>query len=584
MTDTNSQMDSGGDVDDLGDARLDALMAATGDRMLAAIERCLDLDAGMTEILLPPEVVIAKSGRWNSQRPLIVLPGLLLVILLATLDTFIVSTSLPRIVSSLGGVPHLSWVMTAYILMSTIATPFYGKLGDMYGRKKFFIAAILIFLVGSALSGLSQSMAELITFRAIQGLGAGGLVVSAMATLWDLVEPGKRWRYAAYMSLATTLAIIAGPVLGGFITTSFSWRWIFYINIPLGGAALAYLIATLRPSFTRISHKIDYLGGTLIGAAATALVMLATWGGTQYAWGSIQIVGLGLFTAVAVGAFCIVETKAAEPILPLHIFKNRNFSVAIMLTFLVGLATLSATTFLPLYQQTVQSESPIVSGLLLIPITLGMSVAITTAGRVITRTGRYKIIVGLGGAITGLSMGLIATMSVGTTRLLLAIFCAILGLGIGFLTHTGSLIAMNSVRQKDKAAASHARLFFQQIGGSIGLAVAGAVFARRLARFPTGGASSSRFHPTAVNSLPASAQHDVFYMIAHATQGVFIWAALAGILIFALAFLIREVPPLGWVSDPADPSPAAPMPSAWSIGSRTSRRTGSSSTADSDPE
>ena len=226
------------------------------------------------------------GGQFLAHREvMIILPGLLLAILLAMLDNLIVSTALPRIVGDLGGVAHLSWVVTAYILASLVVTPFYGKLGDMYGRKKFFIVAIVIFLAGSALSGLSQSMAELITFRAIQGLGAGGLMVGAMATLGDIVAPRERGRYMSYMMVVMMLATIGGPLVGGFITTSFSWRWIFYINIPVGGAALVYIISTLHLPAKRVSHRVDYLGGALLALAATSLVLLATWGGTEYRLG-----------------------------------------------------------------------------------------------------------------------------------------------------------------------------------------------------------------------------------------------------------------------------------------------------------
>ena len=348
---------------------------------------------------------------------LIVLPGLLMAILLAMLDNLIVSTALPRIVGDLGGVAHLSWVVTAYILASTITTPFYGKLGDMYGRKKFFIAAIIIFLVGSALSGLSQTMAELIAFRAIQGLGAGGLMVGAMATLGDIVAPRERGRYMSYMMVVMMLATIGGPLLGGFITTSFSWRWIFYINIPLGGAALVYLLATLHVPAHRVSHKVDYLGGSLLAVAATALILLATWGGTQYAWGSPQIIGLALLTVAAGVAFYVTETRAAEPMMPLHVYRNRNFSLSMAMTFLTGLAMFGAMTFLPLFQQTVQGESPTVSGLALTPMMLGVTVTSIVAGQVTTKTGRYKVFPILGGGIMAVGMFLLTGLDIGTTRL-----------------------------------------------------------------------------------------------------------------------------------------------------------------------
>jgi EmrB/QacA subfamily drug resistance transporter len=493
----------------------------------------------------------AAGGQFLAPREvMIVLPGLLLAILLAMLDNLIVSTALPRIVGDLGGVAHLSWVVTAYILASTITTPFYGKLGDMYGRKKFFVAAIIVFLIGSALSGLSQSMAELIAFRALQGLGAGGLMVGAMATLGDIVAPRERGRYMSYMMVVMMLATIGGPLLGGFITTAFSWRWIFYINIPVGGAALVYLIATLHVPVHRVKHKVDYLGGTLLGVAATALILVATWGGTQYAWGSPQIIVLALLTVGSAAAFCVTETRAAEPMLPLHVFRNRNFSLAMVMTFLTGLAMFGAMTFLPLYQQTVQGESPTISGLALTPMMLGVTVTSIVAGQVTTRTGRYKAFPILGGGIMALAMYLLTGLDVGTTRLTSAIFYVVLGLGMGFLMQMVSLIAQNSVEQKDMGVASSARMFFQQIGGSLGVAAFGAIFARQLTTSlaaATGpgvhiSASGGQLDPATVNSLPAQVRHDVFFAISHAVQHVFVWALPSAVIIFVLAWFIKEVP------------------------------------------
>ena len=496
---------------------------------------------------------------------MIVLPGLLLAILLAMLDNLIVSTALPRIVGDLGGVEHLSWVVTAYILASTITTPFYGKLGDMYGRKKFFIAAIIIFLIGSALSGLSQSMTELIMFRALQGLGAGGLMVGAMATLGDIVAPRERGKYMSYMMVVMMLATIGGPLLGGFITTNFSWRWIFYINIPVGGAALVYLMATLHVPAKKVSHKIDYLGGSLLAVAATSLILLATWGGTEYRWASVQIIGLGLLTVAATVGFCVTETRAAEPMLPLHVFQNKNFSLTMGLTFLTGLAMFGALTFLPLYQQTVQGASPTLSGLMLTPMMLGVTVTSIVAGQVTTRTGRYKIFPILGGAIMGLGIYLLTGLGVDTTKTTSALYYVVLGLGMGFLMQMVSLIAQNSVQQKDMGVASSARMFFQQIGGSLGVAAFGAIFARRLtsslaAAAGTGvhiSASGGQLDPATVDKLPAQVKHDVFVAIAHAVQGVFIWALPAAVLIFVLALLIKEVPLRGRApaADPATQEP-----------------------------
>ena len=512
---------------------------------------------------------VSASGAGGQFLPprevLIVLPGLLMAILLAMLDNLIVSTALPRIVGDLGGVAHLSWVVTAYILASTITTPFYGKLGDMDGRKKFFIAAIIIFLAGSALSGLSQSMAELIAFRAIQGLGAGGLMVGAMATLGDIVAPRERGRYMSYMMVVMMLATIGGPLLGGFITTSFSWRWIFYINIPLGGAALVYLLATLHVPAKKVSHRVDYLGGSLLAVAATALILLATWGGTQYAWGSPQIIGLALLTVAAGVAFYVTEMRAAEPMMPLHVYRNRNFSLSMAMTFLTGLAMFGAMTFLPLFQQTVQGESPTVSGLALTPMMLGVTVTSIVAGQVTTKTGRYKVFPILGGAIMAVGMFLLSGLDTGTTRLESALYYVVLGLGMGFLMQMVSLIAQNSVEQKDMGVASSARMFFQQIGGSLGVAAFGALFARQLteslgaatSRGSTGvhiSASGGQLNPATVNSLPALVRHDVFAAIADAIQHVFIWALPAAVVIFVLAWFIKEVPLRGRAPSAEAPS------------------------------
>jgi EmrB/QacA subfamily drug resistance transporter len=492
-----------------------------------------------------------SQGHYADRREvMIVLPGLLMAIMLAMLDQLIVGTALPRIVGSLGGVTHLAWVVTAYVLASTVTTPFYGKLGDMYGRKKLFITAIVIFLVGSALSGLSQDMAQLIMFRALQGLGAGGLMVGAMATLGDIVAPRERGRYMSYMMVVMMLATIGGPLAGGFITDSFSWRWIFYINLPLGGAALVYLLIVLHVPAKKVSHTIDYLGGGLLALAAIAIILFATFGGTEYAWGSVQIIGLGVIAVAATAAFIVTETRAAEPILPLHVFRNRNFSLTMVLTFFTGLAMFGAMTFLPLYQQTVQGASAVVSGLMLTPMMVGVTITSIVSGQIVTRTGRYKLFPVLGGAIMTVGLFLLTRLGVDTSRVTSGLYYVVLGLGMGFLMQMVSLIAQNSVGPRDMGVASSARMFFQQIGGSLGVSAFGALFASRLTHSLRAAAGSGvhisvsggQLDPTVVNKLPAPIRHDVFYAIAHAVQGVFFWAAPAGVLIFLLALLIKQVP------------------------------------------
>jgi EmrB/QacA subfamily drug resistance transporter len=485
----------------------------------------------------------------SHRQIMIVLPGLLMAMLLAMLDQLVVGTALPRIVGDLGGATHLSWVVTAYVLASTITTPFYGKLGDMYGRKKLFIFAIVVFLIGSALSGLSASMGQLITFRALQGLGAGGLMVGAMATLGEIVPPRERGKYMSYFMVVMMLATVGGPLVGGWITTAFSWRWIFYINLPLGGAALVYLIAVMKLPARRVEHRIDYAGGILLGVVATAIILLATWGGTEYQWGSWEIIGLLLIAISALVAFLAVERRAAEPMLPLHVFKVRNFSVTMTLTFFVGLGLFGAMTFLPFYQQTVQGASPTVSGLLMTPLMVGSALTSILAGVLTSKTGKYRLFPIVGGLVMAIGMFMLSRLGVHTSRLQTGIDYVVLGLGMGCLMQMMSLIAQNSVDLKDMGVASSARMFFQQMGGSLGVAAFGAVFAHKLTQSLSGSAAGAGVHisgasldPTTVTTLPPAVREVVYQGIAHAVQTVFLWVTPASVLVFLLALLIKEVP------------------------------------------
>jgi EmrB/QacA subfamily drug resistance transporter len=497
---------------------------------------------------------------------LIVLPGLLLALIIAMLDQLVVSTALPRIVGDLGGLNHLSWVVTAYVLASTITTPLYGKLGDLYGRKRLLMTAIVIFLIGSALSGLSHSMDQLIAFRAIQGLGAGGLMVGAIATIGDLVSPRERGQYMGYMMGAMTLAMIGGPLVGGYITDSLSWQWIFYINIPIGGVALVYLARTMHLPPKRVDHHVDYLGVGLLAVAATAIVLLTTWGGNQYAWGSPQITLLGALGIAATAGFIAVEARAAEPIIPLHVFRNRNFSLATAMSFLLGLAMFGALTFLPLYQQTVQHASATGSGLLLIPLMLGSTVTTLVAGQVTTRTGRYKLLPVIGGAVMTIGLVLLSRLGPETSKFTAGAYFVVLGAGMGFLMQITSLIVQNSVSPRDMGVASSSRMFFQQIGGSIGVSLFGVIFTRRLAeamsvRAPGVhiGAGGGQLDPATVNTLPPAVRSAAFFSISHAIDGIFMWAAPAAAVVFVLALLIKEVPLRGR-SDPPGESVPQPEP------------------------
>jgi EmrB/QacA subfamily drug resistance transporter len=509
----------------------------------------------------PAEAPAVPTG--PRREVLIILPGLLLAIMLAMLDQLVVSTALPRIVGDLGGVTHLSWVVTAYVLASTVTTPLYGKLGDQYGRKRLLMFAIVLFLIGSALAGLSQTMDQLIAFRALQGLGAGGLLVGAIATIGDLVSPRERGQYMGYIMAAMTLAMVAGPLVGGYITDSLSWRWIFYINMPIGGAALIYLALTLHVPVHKVKHKIDYLGAALLAVAASSLVLLTTWGGTQYPWRSAQIMGLGAVAVAATAGFIATERRAAEPVIPLHVFRNRNFSIVAAMSFLLGLALFGAITFLPLYQQTVQDLSATQSGLMLIPLMLGSTVTALIAGRITTRTGRYKALPIIGGGVMTVGMYLLTTLGTNTSLVTTGLYFAVLGLGMGFLMQITTLVAQNSVAMSDIGVASSSRTFFQQIGGSIGVSAFGAIFAHKLtsemhARLPSVhlNAGGGQLNPVVVTHLPALVKQAVFAAITHAITDVFFWAAPAAAAVFVLACFLKEVPLRGR-GDAEQPVPEA---------------------------
>ncbi|MEU5157965.1 DHA2 family efflux MFS transporter permease subunit, partial [Glycomyces sp. NPDC021274] len=348
--------------------------------------------------------------------------------------------------------------------------------GDMYGRKGVFLTSIVIFLIGSALSGMAQDMGQLIGFRAVQGLGAGGLMVGVMAIIGDLVPPRERGKFQGMMAGVMAVAMIGGPLVGGTITDHLGWRWSFYINLPLGAIALIMVTAVLHLPKKRSQTRIDYAGAALLTIGITSLVLLTTWGGTEYDWLSKQIVGLGILAVVALVAFVLVERKVSDPVIPLRIFRNANFSLVTVVGFLVGFVMFGAMTFLPLFQQTVQGASATNSGLLLLPMLLAMMVVSLIAGRVTTQSGRYKIFVTGGGALITIGLGLLALMDVGTTRLTSGLYMAVLGAGMGFLMQTTMLIAQNSVEMKDMGVGSSSATLFRTIGGSFGVAIMGAVF------------------------------------------------------------------------------------------------------------
>ncbi|MEU5912483.1 MDR family MFS transporter [Micromonospora sp. NPDC047527] len=496
--------------------------------------------------------VTQASARPNVR---VVLFGLMIAMMLAMLDNMIVSTALPRIVGEFGGLNHFTWVVTAYVLGTTVSTPIWGKLGDLYGRKSVFLTSVGIFLLGSALCGMAGSamlggpqdgMVQLIAFRAVQGLGAGGLMVGVMAIIGDLVPPRERGRYQGMIAGIMAIAMVAGPLVGGFITDHLSWRWAFYVNLPLGGVALLLLITTMHLPKYRTEHRIDWLGAGLLSVGITAIVLITTWGGNQYDWTSPQILGLAVLGLVALVAFGLVERRVSEPILPLALFANRNFALISLIGFLLGFAMFGAMNFLPLYQQTVQGASATNSGLLLLPLMFGMLVVSLVIGRAITKTGRYRAYPIIGGVVMTAGMGLLAMLDTNTSKLQSSLYMIVLGAGMGFLMQTSMLIAQNSVEQKDLGAASGAATFFRSIGGSFGISLFGAIFANRLADSAGGaafgGEGGGSMDLAKLKELPAQARELVLDGLAGAISHVFLWAVLFTIVIPVLAWFIKEIP------------------------------------------
>src|SRR2546427_2049286 len=370
----------------------------------------------MSETLRSGRTGNSTMSRPNGQPRLrVIFSALLLVLLLASLDQTIVSTALPTIVGDLGGIQHLSWVVTAYLLAATISGPLYGKLGDLYGRKIVLQTAIALFLIGSALCGLSQNMTELIAFRALQGLGGGGLIVSTLAIVGDVVQPRERGKYQGFFGAVFGVSTIIGPLLGGFFVDNLSWRWIFYVNLPIGVLAFVVIGAVFHAGTERSKHAIDYLGAALLATGLAAIVLYTSLGGTTYSWSSPGMVALITLGPLSLVAFAFVESRASEPILPLALFRNRVFTVTSAVGFIIGLALFGAVTYLPLYLQLVKGKSPTVSGLLITPMMAGLLITSIGSGQLISRYGRYRPFPIAGTAIMAIGLWLLSRLLVDTS-------------------------------------------------------------------------------------------------------------------------------------------------------------------------
>jgi EmrB/QacA subfamily drug resistance transporter len=479
--------------------------------------------------------------------------ALALGMFLAALDQTIVSTALPTIVGDLGGLEHLSWVVTSYLVASTASTPLYGKLGDTIGRKPMFQAAIVIFLTGSLLSGAAQSLDELILFRALQGAGAGGLLVGAQAIIGDIVPPRERGRYMGFIGSVFAVASVLGPLLGGFFVDNLSWRWVFYVNLPIGIAAMIVVASRLHLPRHKVRKPVDWLGFAMLTAAVVCLILMTSWGGSQYPWGSATIIGLGIGAVVLGVVFLWWEQRADDPLIPPRLFSSRVFDVANATGFIVGLAMFGALTFLPLYLQVVRGASPTESGLLLIPLMGGLLTASILSGRWISNHGRYRWFPISGTAILAVGMTLLTQLGVHTPFFVAAVYMVVIGVGIGLVMQVLVLVVQNDAPPGDLGAATSTAQFFRSIGGSVGVAVFGAIFASRLtsglSSLPAGvadrvGASggSVQVRPDQVHALPPGPRGDFLDLFVHALHGAFMWGAIAAVLAFALSWFLPEIP------------------------------------------
>jgi EmrB/QacA subfamily drug resistance transporter len=479
--------------------------------------------------------------------------ALFLVLLLAALDGTIVSTALPTIVGELGGLTHLSWVVTAYLLSSTVVTPLYGKFGDLHGRKIVLQVAIVVFLIGSALCGIAQDMLQLIVFRGLQGAGGGGLIVISIAVIGDLIPPRERGRYQGLFGAVFGLATIIGPLMGGFFVDHLTWRWIFYINLPTGVVALGVIAAALpaRPSSRR--HTIDYPGAALLSIALTSVILVTSLGGNTFPWSSDFVFGLSAAAAVSLIGFVVVEARSREPILSLSLFGNRTFTITSAVGLIVGLALFGSVTYMPLHLQLVKGESPTGSGLQLMPMMLGMLVTSVVSGRLISRWGRYRPFPIAGTVLMTIGLLLMSRISSAMSVWETSADALVLGLGMGMIMQVLILAVQNSVDYEHLGVATSGATLFRAIGGALGVSVFGAIFAHELyaqlsAALPAGTPLPTAASPAALQALAPEIRAAYLAAIETALQLVFRVAAAIAALAFLLTLGLQEVPLRGMES------------------------------------
>jgi len=482
-----------------------------------------------------------------------IMVALLLVLLLAALDQTIVSTALPRIATDLHGLNKLSWVATAYLLTSAVTTPIYGKISDLFGRKKVFQFAIIIFLAGSMLCGISQSMDQLVVARALQGIGAGGLMSLVLAIVGDVVPPRQRGKYMGYFGAVFGLSSVAGPLLGGFLTDSLSWRWIFFVNLPLGIVALSAVTSRLHLPVYKQSHKIDYLGAGLLSAGSACLLLGTVWGGTAYAWASAQIIGLFSAGIIFALAFVVCEHWATQPIIPLRLFRNDIFTVSVLLSLLSGIAMFASILYIPLYQQVVRGYSPTKSGLLMLPLVIGLLATSIIAGRFMSKWGRYKVFPLIGTLVLAAGLWLFSHLTLTTSEWVVALWMVVVGMGLGSFMQVMTLAIQNAVDRKDLGTATASATFFRSMGASLGGALFGAVLTNRLTYHllelvPAGSGiaklniNSIQTSGTQADSIPPAVAHTVLEAFVRSFHDMFLLAIPFALLAFVVALFLRETP------------------------------------------
>ncbi|MGW3251190.1 MFS transporter [Streptomyces fungicidicus] len=512
----------------------------------------------------PPEPVVEQG--LDPRRVRLVFLALMLALLLAALEQMIVATALPKIVGELHGLDNMSWAITAYLLTATVGLPVYGKLGDLLGRKGVFQFAILVFVVGSALAGRASTMDQLIAFRAVQGVGAGGLMIGVQAIMADIVPARQRGRFMGLIGAAFGLASVAGPLLGGYFTDHLSWRWCFYVNVPFGIVTMAVVALVLKLPKPAARPRFDVLGTLLLAAASTCLVLLTSWGGTEYAWDSEVVLGLGAGAAAAAVLFLVVERFAAEPLIPLRLFRDSVFNVTGLVGLVTGVALFGAASYLPTYLQMVDGASATESGLLMLPMMGGIVVASIVSGQLISRTGRYRRHPLVGTALSVAGMWLLSRLETGTPRLHYSIWMAVLGTGIGMVMPVLILAVQNSVRPADLGTATSANNYFRQIGGSVGAAVFGTLFAGRLTdaleeRLPAHAGAvpeAESITPELVHALPPELRDAYVQAYADAMPRVFLYLVPVLVLGLLIAFFLKEKPLVSHHAPIAEPAQETP--------------------------